>query len=66
MLELTIYTAQGAIVYTINKTSENFIEVLTSALERGYVAVDTVEGSRLIINPLNVVAIEIKELSDEE
>ncbi len=66
MLELTIYTAQGAIVYTINKTSENFIEVLTSALERGYVAVDTVEGSRLIINPLNVAAIEIKELSDEE
>lgn len=66
MLELTIYTAQGAIVCTINKTSENFIEVLTSALERGYVAVDTVEGSRLIINPLNVAAIEIKELSDEE
>ena len=66
MLELTIYTAQGAIVYTINKTSENFIEVITSALERGYVAVDTVEGSRLIINPLNVAAIEIKELSDEE
>ena len=66
MLELTIYTAQGAIVYTINKTSENFIEVLASALERGYVAVDTVEGSRLIINPLNVAAIEIKELSDEE
>ena len=66
MLELTIYTAQGAIVYTINKTSDNFIEVLTSALERGYVAVDTVEGSRLIITPLNVAAIEIKELSDEE
>ena len=66
MIELTIYTAQGAIVYTINKTSENFIEVLTSALERGYVAVDTVEGSRLIINPLTVAALEIKELSDEE
>lgn len=66
MIEITIYTAQGAIVYTINKTSDNFIEALTSALERGYVAVDTVEGSRLIINPLNVAAIELKELSDAE
>ena len=66
MIEITIYTAQGAIVYTINKTSDNFIEVLTSALERGYVAVDTVEGSRLIINPLNVAATELKELSDAE
>ena len=66
MIELTIYTAQGAIAYTIHKTSDDFTELLTAALEKGYVAVDTIEGSRLVINPLNVAAIEIKELTDEQ
>ena len=66
MIELTIYTAQGVITYTIHKTSDDFTELLTSALEKGYVAVDTIEGSRLVINPLNAVVIEIKELSGEE
>ncbi len=66
MVEVTIYTAQGVVTYTISKASDNFIEELTSALENGYVAVDTIEGSRLIINPMNAAAIELKELSSEE
>lgn len=66
MVEIIIYTSQGAITYTVKKTVDNFVEVLTKALESGYVSVETVEGSSLIINPLNVAAIEIRELSDEE
>ena len=64
MVEITIYTSQGAITYTVLKTCDNFIEALTSALEKGYVSVDTTEGSRLIINPINAAAVEIKELDD--
>lgn len=66
MVELTIYTAQGAITYTVKKTSDDFTDILTKAIESGYVSMETVEGSTLIINPLNAAAIEIKELSDED
>lgn len=66
MVELTIYTAQGAITYMVKKTSDDFTDILTKAIESGYVSMETVEGSTLIINPLNAAAIEIKELSDED
>ena len=66
MVELTIYTAQGAITYTVKKTADDFANVLTQAIESGYVSVETAEGSVLIINPLNAAAIEIKELSDDK
>ena len=66
MVEIIIYTSQGAITYTVKKTVDNFVEVLTKALESGYVSVSTLEGSSLIINPLNVAAIEIRELSNDE
>ena len=66
MVEIIIYTSQGAITYTVKKTVDNFVEVLTKALESGYVSVETVEDSSLVINPLNVAAIEIRELSDDD
>lgn len=66
MVELTIYTAQGAITYMVKKTADDFTNVLTKAIESGYVSVETAEGSVLIINPLNAAAIEIKERSDDE
>lgn len=66
MVEIIIYTSQGAITYTVKKTVDNFVEVLTKALESGYVSVETVEGSSLIINPLNVAAIELRDLSHDE
>jgi hypothetical protein len=66
MVELIIYTSQGAITYAVKKTVDNFVEVLTKALESGYVSVETVEGSNLVINPLNVAAIEIREISTDD
>ena len=66
MVEIIIYTSQGAITYTVKKTVDNFLEVLTKALESGYVSVETVEGSSLVINPLNVAAIEIREISTDD
>ena len=64
MVEITIYTSQGAITYTVHKTVDNFVEVLSAALEKGYVTLETTEGACLIINPINAAAIEIKELDD--
>ena len=66
MVEIIIYTSQGAITYTVKKTVDNFVEVLTKARESGYVSVETVEGSSLVINPLNVAAIEIREISTDD
>lgn len=62
MVEITIYTSQGAITYTVKKTVDNFAEVLTASLETGYVSVETEDGANLIINPVCAAAIEIREL----
>lgn len=67
MVELILYTSQGAITYTVQKTVVNFVEVLTSALENGNITtVTTSEGASLVIVPLNVTAIEVRELTEEE
>ncbi len=67
MVEITIYTSQGAITYTVKKTVDDYEKVLTSALANGNVTtVETIEGSNLTIIPLNAVAIEVKELSEKE
>ena len=64
MVEVIIYTSHGEITYTLRKTVDDFAERLTKAIESGYVSVETVEGSTLVINPLNAVAIEIKDFSE--
>lgn len=57
--ELTIYTAQGALSFTIIGNGETFEDDLITAIDNGTVALDTIDGTRLILNAMNVVAIEI-------
>lgn len=67
MVALTLYTTHGAVEYTVQKTVDNYVETLTAALENGNITtVTTAEGSSLVIVPLNVTAIEIRDLKDEE
>lgn len=60
-VELTIYTAQGALGFTVKSSGEGFKERLIEAIESGTVVLDTSEGTQLILNALNVVAVEIGE-----
>lgn len=59
--ELTIYTQHAALSFDVYATTANFQERLASALEEGTVVLDTTEGSRLVLNAINVVAIDIQE-----
>ena len=59
--EIVIYTNSEALAFTVKATTEDFQERLAGALEEGTVILDTVEGSKLILNAINVVAIEIPE-----
>lgn len=59
--EVIIYTSNAALSFNVEATADNFQERLASALEEGTVILDTVEGSKLILNAINVVAIEVHE-----
>lgn len=59
--EVIIYTTQSALSFNIIATTEDFQERLTAALENGTAVLDTVAGSKLILNAINVIAIEVHE-----
>lgn len=61
--ELTIYTSNAALSFNVEATTDDFQERLANAIEDGTVLLNTVEGSRLILNAINVVAIEVREVS---
>ena len=56
---ITVYTMAAAFEFTVFATTEDFQERLATALENGTAILDTVEGTKLILNAINVVAIEI-------
>lgn len=58
--KITIYTQTGALSFDVVASGKDFDDRLAAALEQGSVVLDTVEGSRLILCALNVVAIEIQ------
>ena len=62
--EVITYTSNAALSFNVEATADNFQERLASALEEGTVILDTVEGSKLILNAINVVAIEVHEPTD--
>ena len=66
MTEIIIYTTEGMVSYVLRATTNNYKHDLTAALENGTTTVETIDGSSLIINPLNAVAIEIREHKQEE
>lgn len=61
-IEINIYTSQGCISYVVKKTTDDFIEKILGALESGYAVVETVDGASLVINPMNAVAIDIRDV----
>lgn len=64
--ELIIYTANAALSFNVIATTSDFQERLASALEEGTVVLDTTEGSRLVLNAINVVAIEVHKAATAE
>lgn len=64
--ELTIYTSDAVLTFDVCATTSDFQDRLAAALEDGSVVLDTVEGSRLVLNAINVVAIEIHDVSTAE
>lgn len=59
--EVTIYTMAAALEFNVIATTEDFQERLAAALEQGTVVLDTAEGAKLVLNAINVVAIEVHE-----
>ena len=59
--ELVIYTCNAVLSFNVKSTTPNFQERLAQALEEGTVILDTAEETKLILNAINVVAIEVHE-----
>ena len=64
--EVLIYTSNAALSFNVVATTSDFQERLAAALEEGTVILDTVEGSKLILNAINVVAIEVHKVDAQE
>ncbi|MDR2531470.1 MAG: hypothetical protein LBC82_01325 [Oscillospiraceae bacterium] len=65
-LTLIIYTVRNVITFDIKNTAENMRDEIAETLAEGEALIlDTVEGSRLALNPDNVIAVEIKETKEE-
>ena len=60
-LDLVIYTNTAALEFTVFVTINDFQERLAEALENGTVVLDTTDGTKLVLNAINVAAIEIHE-----
>ena len=66
MTEVTIYTAGGAVTYTLRDTTDDFADDLANAIAEGNVIkATTADGSLLVINPLNAAAIEIRSIDED-
>lgn len=58
---MVIYTCNAVLSFNVKSTTPNFQERLAQALEEGTVVLDTAEETKLILNAINVVAIEVHE-----
>lgn len=56
---ILVFTTNGAIEFNVLATVNEFQDRLVNALDEGTVILDTAEGSKLVLNTINVVAIEI-------
>lgn len=56
---LRIYSQSGVVEVEVVQTTEDFAEKLASAFEVGPVVLDTSDETKLVINPFNVVMLEI-------
>lgn len=58
---VVVYTQSSAISFEVVVSSNDFEERLANALEQGTVLLDTVDGSKLVLCAINVIAIEVRE-----
>ncbi len=56
---IVIYTQNGALQFEVLMTINDFEDRLASAIEQGTVVLDLADGGRLVLSPINVVAVEI-------
>lgn len=63
--ELIIYTSNAALTFDVVATTDDFQERLSAALEEGTAILDTIEGTKLILNAINVVAIEVYKTGEK-
>ena len=60
--DITIYTMQGAVLERIVvATTKDFEDTLCSALEESAVMLDTIDDTKIIINPMTAVAVEVSK-----
>ena len=64
VVDIQTYTTQGAVLCNtvlVPNAVKDFPQMICDALEAGSVLLDLVVGGKLILNPLNAIAIEIGE-----
>ena len=59
MYTVIIYTSQNVIEFEIKYEGTDLAEQIKEAIDQGLVMLETVRGTQLIVNPLDVVAIEV-------
>mgnify|MGYP004669792233 FL=1 len=57
--ELVVYTQSGAVMFQVKATADNFEDRVAEALEEGTVILELVDGGKIILCAINVVAIEV-------
>ena len=65
MYTITIYTANGVMEFDIKYEGKDLADKINAAIDNGMIMLDTVKGTQLIINPLDIVAIEISTPHNE-
>lgn len=64
VVDIQTYTTQGAVLCNtvlVPEAVKDFPQMICDALEEGCALLDLVVGGKLILNPLNAVAVEIGE-----
>ena len=59
MYTIVIYTASSVMEFDVRYDGLDLAEAINKAIDNGMIMLETVKGNNLIINPLEVVAIEI-------
>ena len=64
--KITCYTERGTLDFEIESDKQNFEQELTEAIAEGTVMVNTQINSTLILNAINLIAVEVIKLSEIE
>ena len=59
MHTIVIYTANSVMEFDVRYEGLDLAEKINEAIDNGMIMLETVKGNKLIINPLDIVAIEI-------